>query len=151
VCVTVRGTIDQLIAEPAVADLGYPADQRLVATVVLGLRLLADSIDDLEARLAQTTRPLEVVNASTATPDARHHRRNSRHHRASRETGENHQESREGEVTTLHLSAARRKRIAPLVNPGPMPRSGSNSHVYEGSLGTRVVRVRDCLARRLLN
>jgi len=50
---TVRRSIDKLIAEPAVADLGYPADQRLVATVILGLQLLADSIDDIEARLAK--------------------------------------------------------------------------------------------------
>jgi hypothetical protein len=61
---TVRRSIDKLIAEPAVADLGYPADQRLVATVILGLQLLADSIDDIEARLAQTTRPPEVLNDS---------------------------------------------------------------------------------------
>jgi hypothetical protein len=59
---TVRRSIDKLIAETAVADLGYPADQRLVATVILGLKLLADSIDDIEARLAQTTQLPEVVN-----------------------------------------------------------------------------------------
>jgi hypothetical protein len=47
---TVRRSIDKLIAEPAVDDLGYPADQRLVSTVILGLKLLADSIDDIEAR-----------------------------------------------------------------------------------------------------
>jgi hypothetical protein len=58
---TVRGSIDQLIAEPPVADLGYPADQRLVATVVMGLKLLADSIDDLEARLAQLPDSHEVA------------------------------------------------------------------------------------------
>jgi hypothetical protein len=68
---TIRGSIDKLIAEPAVADLGYPADQRLVATVILGLKLLADSIDDIEARLAQTTRPPEVVNDS-AVPTEMH-------------------------------------------------------------------------------
>jgi hypothetical protein len=68
---TVRRSIDKLIAEPAVADLGYPADQRLVATVILGLKLLADSIDDIEARLAQTTRPPEVVNDS-AVPTEMH-------------------------------------------------------------------------------
>jgi hypothetical protein len=60
---TVRGSIDQLIAEPPVADLGYPADQRLVATVVMGLKLLADSIDDLEARFSRMQKPLEVVDA----------------------------------------------------------------------------------------
>jgi hypothetical protein len=68
---TVRGSIDKLIAEPAVADLGYPADQRLVATVVLGLKLLADAIDDIEARIAQPTRPPEVVNDS-AVPREMH-------------------------------------------------------------------------------
>ena len=55
-CMTVRRSIDKLIAEPAIADLGYPADQRLVATVILGLKLLADSIDDIEARLTEMTR-----------------------------------------------------------------------------------------------
>jgi hypothetical protein len=65
-CMTVRGKIDELIAEPAVADLGYPADQRLVATVVLGLKLLADAIDEIEARLAQTPGPLEASTTSGA-------------------------------------------------------------------------------------
>src|SRR6202451_1482326 len=68
---TVRRSIDKLIAEPAVADLGYPADQRLVATVILGLKLLADSIDDIEARLVQTTQLPEVVN-DAATPAEMH-------------------------------------------------------------------------------
>jgi outer membrane murein-binding lipoprotein Lpp len=48
---TVRDKIDRLIAQPAVGDLGYPADQRSIATVVLSLKLLADSIDDMERRL----------------------------------------------------------------------------------------------------
>jgi hypothetical protein len=60
---SVRSEIDELVAQPAVADLGYPADQRLVATVVLGLKVLADAIDDLESRLTQTTSPLEIVHA----------------------------------------------------------------------------------------
>ena len=60
---SVRRDIDQLVAEPAVADLGYPADQRLVATVVLGLKMLADAIDGLEARLSQGSAPLEIVHA----------------------------------------------------------------------------------------
>jgi len=50
-------------AEPAVADLGYPADQRLVATVVLGLKVLADAIDELETRISLRTEPLEIVPA----------------------------------------------------------------------------------------
>jgi hypothetical protein len=68
---TVRGSIDQLIAEPPVADLGYPADQRLVATVVMGLKLLADSIDDLEARLAQMPESHEVVATNPLPPKMR--------------------------------------------------------------------------------
>ena len=47
---TVRRRIDQLIAEPAVADLGYAPDQRLVATALVALRLLADEIDELDLR-----------------------------------------------------------------------------------------------------
>ena len=46
---TVRQRIDQLAAEPPVRDLGYPADQRLVAGALLGLQLLADEIDALRA------------------------------------------------------------------------------------------------------
>ena len=68
---TVRGSIDQLMAEPAVDDPEYPADQRMVATLVLGLKLLADSIDDIHARLAQTTPPPEVVN-DNAIPHEMH-------------------------------------------------------------------------------
>ena len=71
VSMTVRGEIDRLIAEPAVADLGYPADQRLVATVVLGLKMLADSIDQIEDRLAQTAQPLEIVQ-DTEVPTGMH-------------------------------------------------------------------------------
>jgi hypothetical protein len=47
--VTVRQRIDQLAAEPPVGDLGYVADQRLVASALLGLQLLADEIDTLKA------------------------------------------------------------------------------------------------------
>jgi hypothetical protein len=43
--VTVRQKIDQITSEPPVGDLGYPADQRLVASIMLGLQLLADEID----------------------------------------------------------------------------------------------------------
>ena len=68
-----RRKIDQLLAEPPVADLGYPADQRLVATVMLGLKLLADSIDNIEARLAQggaqpAVPPQQVVPPLTVRP-----------------------------------------------------------------------------------
>ena len=51
---TVRDKVDQLISNPAVGDLGYPADQRVVASVVLGLKLLADSIDAMEYRFHAT-------------------------------------------------------------------------------------------------
>ena len=47
---TVRQKVEQLISEPAVADLGYSADQRLVATALLGLQVLADEIDELKRR-----------------------------------------------------------------------------------------------------
>jgi hypothetical protein len=72
VYMTVRGNIDQLLVEPAVADLGYPADQRVVATLVLGLKLLADSIDEIEHRLTQTTRPHEVVQATVVPSEVSH-------------------------------------------------------------------------------
>jgi predicted Zn-dependent protease len=52
--VTVRQKIDQLEAEPPVRDLGYAADQRLVATALLGLQLLADEIDALKAESQNT-------------------------------------------------------------------------------------------------
>jgi hypothetical protein len=44
---TVRQRIDQLTSEPPVGDLGYAADQRLVASLMLGLQLLADEIDEM--------------------------------------------------------------------------------------------------------
>jgi hypothetical protein len=47
--VTVRQRIDHLAAEPPGRDLGYAADQRLVAGALLGLQLLADEIDALKA------------------------------------------------------------------------------------------------------
>jgi hypothetical protein len=68
---TVRGNIDQLMAEPAVADLGYPADQRLVATVVLGLKMLAEAIDDIEARLAITPPPFEGPKTTVVPAEMR--------------------------------------------------------------------------------
>jgi hypothetical protein len=57
--VTVRQRIDQLAAEPPVRDLGYAADQRLVAGALLGLQLLADEIDALRSE-CQNTRPVEA-------------------------------------------------------------------------------------------
>jgi hypothetical protein len=55
--VTVRERIDQLASEPPVRDLGYAADQRLVAGALLGLQLLADEIDALKAERAGAPRP----------------------------------------------------------------------------------------------
>jgi hypothetical protein len=52
--VTVRQRIDQIAAEPPVRDLGYAADQRLVAGALLGLQLLADEIDTLKAEYEHT-------------------------------------------------------------------------------------------------
>ncbi len=65
--VTVRQRIDQLAAEPPVSDLGYVADQRLVASALLGLQLLADEIDALKAG-GVATYPLVPV----AIPDEAH-------------------------------------------------------------------------------
>ena len=62
---TVRQRIDQLAAEPPVRDLGYPADQRLVAGALLGLQLLADEIDALRAG--------RVMAAETDRGDDRDH------------------------------------------------------------------------------
>jgi hypothetical protein len=61
---TVRQRIDELVAAPPVGDLGYPADQRLVATLMVGLTVLADSIDELEGRLTRSGRPFEIVDPS---------------------------------------------------------------------------------------
>ena len=55
--VTVRQKIDQLTSEPAVGDLGYSADQRLVASVMLGLQLLADEIDGLKGHPSPQVEP----------------------------------------------------------------------------------------------
>jgi hypothetical protein len=59
---TVRQRIDELVAEPPVGDLGYPADQRFVATLMVGLTVLADSIDELESRLTRSERPFALVD-----------------------------------------------------------------------------------------
>jgi hypothetical protein len=55
--VTVRQKIDQLASEPAVGDLGYSADQRLVASAVLGLQILADEIDQIKGGLNGHVQP----------------------------------------------------------------------------------------------
>jgi hypothetical protein len=61
--VTVRQRLDQLAAEPPVRDLGYAADQRLVAGALLGLQLLADEIDALKAERAETLQPRPFAEA----------------------------------------------------------------------------------------
>lgn len=58
---TVRQRIDQLAAEPPVGDLGYVADQRLVASALLGLQLLADEIDALKAGGLPPQQPVPVA------------------------------------------------------------------------------------------
>jgi len=55
----VRQKIDQLAAEPPVRDLGYAADQRMVAGALLGLQLLADEIDALRSEYEHTRSPGE--------------------------------------------------------------------------------------------
>jgi hypothetical protein len=72
--VTVRQRIDQLAAEPPVSDLGYVADQRLVASALLGLQLLADEIDALRSGCA-TPQPhseptVAITRAAPAAPAA---------------------------------------------------------------------------------
>jgi hypothetical protein len=55
--VSVRKRIDELTSEPAVGDLGYSADQRQVASAMLGLQLLADEIDAVKRQLANLAQP----------------------------------------------------------------------------------------------
>jgi ubiquinone biosynthesis protein UbiJ len=69
--VSVRKRIDQLTSEPAVGDLGYSADQRQVASAMLGLQFLADEIDDVKrqiASLAQRPAPLPAPVAPLPVP-----------------------------------------------------------------------------------
>jgi hypothetical protein len=55
--VSVRKRIDELTSEPGVGDLGYSADQRQVASAMLGLQLLADEIDAVKRQLANVAQP----------------------------------------------------------------------------------------------
>jgi len=68
--VTVRQRIDQLAAEPPVRDLGYAADQRLVAGALLGLQLLADEIDALKAGATERLAPRSFVEPDEAPAEA---------------------------------------------------------------------------------
>jgi hypothetical protein len=49
--VSVRKRLDQLLAEPVVADFGYPTDHAMIARLVRGLQLLADELDALATRM----------------------------------------------------------------------------------------------------
>jgi hypothetical protein len=64
--VTVRQKLDQLTSEPPVGDLGYAPDQRFVASLMLGLQLLADEIDDLKRRP-----PIAGQSTSTQSDEGR--------------------------------------------------------------------------------
>ena len=46
-----RKTTDQLTSEPVVGDLGYAADQKMIARVMLRLQLLADEVDEITSRI----------------------------------------------------------------------------------------------------
>ena len=67
---TVRQRIDQLAAEPPVRDLGYAADQRLVAGALLGLQLLADEIDALKAGATESLGPRPFAEAVAEAVEA---------------------------------------------------------------------------------
>jgi hypothetical protein len=67
--VSVSKRLDQLLHESFVADLGYPADQSMVARVVLGLQLLADEIDALGAS-DHAARPSSVAPEHCGTDRA---------------------------------------------------------------------------------
>jgi hypothetical protein len=66
---SVRQRLDQLMSEPPVTDLGYPADQRVVAAVVLGLQLLADAIDQIEGRLREGNSVGDIPGAAALPAD----------------------------------------------------------------------------------
>jgi hypothetical protein len=70
--VSVRKRIDELTSEPAVGDLGYSADQRQVASAMLGLQLLADEIDEVKRELASLAQAPATAAAqpSPAPPPA---------------------------------------------------------------------------------
>jgi hypothetical protein len=72
---TVRQRIDQLATEDSVGDLGYAADQRLVARALLGVQLLADEIDGMKAQMggapgAQENQPLGDPRSTEAFDEA---------------------------------------------------------------------------------
>jgi hypothetical protein len=84
---SVRQRLDELMAEPPVADLGYPPDQRVMAAVVLGLQLLADSIDAMEERIQKgdvlPDQPEPVGTLRGSRPRSRASRRRSARWRSS--------------------------------------------------------------------
>ena len=62
-----------MAAEPPVRDLGYAADQRLVAGALLGLQLLADEIDELKSQYRTTQSlppgPFQLMDARVLDDD----------------------------------------------------------------------------------
>ncbi len=66
---TVRERIDQLLAEPSVGDHGDPADQRLVARALLGLRLLAEEIDARQSGRTDSPPPRPSADAIGGTEE----------------------------------------------------------------------------------
>lgn len=70
ISMTVRDKIDQLLSQPAVGDLGYPADQRSIASVMLCLTLLADSIDTMDSRLGPRGGPDDAVSPRLLASEA---------------------------------------------------------------------------------
>jgi hypothetical protein len=69
-CVSVSKRLDQLLAEPFVADLGYPADASMVARVVSGLELLADAIDSIHARVNPPSSRIPAICEPAGRPPA---------------------------------------------------------------------------------
>ena len=67
--VTLRQRLDELSAEPPVGDLGYSADQRLVASAWLGLQLLADEIDQMQGQSARPVQPKDDEAPDDEAPD----------------------------------------------------------------------------------
>ena len=66
---TLRQRLDELSAEPPVGDLGYSADQRLVASAWLGLQLLADEIDQMQGQSARPVQPKDDEAPDDEAPD----------------------------------------------------------------------------------
>jgi hypothetical protein len=68
--VSVSKRLDQLMNESFVADLGYPADQAMIARVVRGLQLLADEIDAIDAQVTQDPQVAPVAPVTDGPPSS---------------------------------------------------------------------------------